>query len=78
MDDEWETFSSGKHDALIAEEIYTQLIGDGKKISKAIIAQHLAEILDSLADGQIDSVALEQDPNISYLIKAIKYASGNN
>lgn len=78
VDDDWTRFASGKSDIAIAEEIYTQLVSGGRRISKAIIAQHFANILDSLPESDINKSDVEQDPNVNYLIEAIRYASRNN
>ena len=53
--------------------MYTKFIGYGKEISKSIIAQHFARLLD--ADSSITKDDLEKQDNISYLMNAIKYAT---
>jgi putative ATP-dependent endonuclease of the OLD family len=64
----------------IAYSIYSQMLGDKKildlaisKISKSIVAQHFAQLLDE--DTTISKANLEADTNILYLINAIKYAA---
>jgi putative ATP-dependent endonuclease of the OLD family len=64
----------------IAYSIYAQMLGEKKvldlaigKISKSIVAQHFAQLLDE--DITIIKEDLEADPNILYLINAIKYAA---
>jgi putative ATP-dependent endonuclease of OLD family len=77
VSEDWATFSNGKMDDVLAFDLFSQFIGDGKKISKAIIAQNLANILDSLTGAdEISPSQLQADANISYIIKAIEYASG--
>lgn len=70
----WANISNGKDEPTLAAAIYDQFIGGGKEISKAIIAQHLADIL---SDITLDQAQLEEDQAIAYLFKAIKYASSN-
>ncbi|MDP4199712.1 MAG: AAA family ATPase [Bacteroidota bacterium] len=67
-----------KSEAEIASSIYSQILGEAKvlelargKISKTIIAQHFAKLLD---EGAVAKTDIETDTNISYLIDAIKYA----
>ena len=67
----------------IALKIYNQILGKDeilklckKKISKPLIAQHFANLLNK--DKSIDKTNLENDINIKYLIDAIKYAAGEN
>jgi putative ATP-dependent endonuclease of the OLD family len=64
----------------IAYSIYTQILGEKKvlnlaisKISKTIVAQHFAQLLDE--DKTLSKAILEADTNILYLINAIKYAA---
>jgi putative ATP-dependent endonuclease of the OLD family len=70
----------GETDESIAYSIYSQMLGEKKildlaivKISKSIVAQHFAQLLDE--DLTITKEALESDLNILYLINAIKYAA---
>lgn len=70
----WDDFSAGKSKEKIAFDLYYDFIGSGKKISKSIIAQRIAEFLEN--DTVITRVELETDENISYLIEAIKYVTG--
>jgi putative ATP-dependent endonuclease of OLD family len=66
-------------------KIYLQILGEEKilsfpktKISKPIIAQHFANLLNVSEDKFINKKNLEKDINIKYLINAIKYAAGEN
>lgn len=70
----WKTFSAGKTAQKIAEDMYTEYIGAGKKISKSIISQYLAEIISKKA---FTRVQLQSDLNIKYLLDAISYACNN-
>lgn len=72
IDNEWSVFSREKTQQQIAFELYVNFIGYGKKISKSIIAQHFAQLLE--ADTTITKTDLENDDNISYLMDAVKYA----
>jgi putative ATP-dependent endonuclease of OLD family len=75
IDVSWLDFSRGKTQMEIGRAIYDEFIGDGKKISKSIIAQYLAQII---SNGQsIKREDIEVEPAIKYLIDAINYASGN-
>ena len=72
-----------KDSKYIALSIYHQILGKESipglsetKISKTIIAQHFADLLNK--DKSIDKTNLENDINIKYLINAIKYAAGEN
>ncbi|NOQ23049.1 MAG: AAA family ATPase [Candidatus Aegiribacteria sp.] len=76
IDVEWASFSSGKLQTSIAFDLYTEFIGYGKRISKSIIAQHFAQLLEQ--NTGITKTALEDDTSISYLMDAIKYASRQN
>ena len=79
VDVDWGNFITNKNDEQIAFDIYTKFIiqdSGSKKISKTIIAQHLAETLKELDEEGLRQKLLA-DPKISYLIEAINYASGN-
>jgi len=72
-----------KDSKYIALSIYNQILGGEKilelakiKISKPIIAQHFANLLNK--DKSISETNLENDINIKYLIDAIKHAAGEN
>lgn len=74
-----EQFSSWTEDD-IALKIYNQILGETQVlglckeiISKSLIAQHFADILQK--DNTITSKSLTADANIEYLIDAIKYAA---
>jgi putative ATP-dependent endonuclease of OLD family len=77
-------FSSWSEDGdSIALRIYNQILGEEKilefaktRISKSIIAQHFANLLNK--DKSISETNLENDINIRYLVNAIKYAVGEN
>jgi putative ATP-dependent endonuclease of OLD family len=69
----WSSFSNGKSREQIAFDMYTKFIGYGKEISKSIIAQHFARIIE--ADSNIKRENLESQDHISYLMSAIKYAT---
>ncbi len=73
----------------IASDIYLQILGEQKisdlcktKISKAIIAQHFAEILKQefgekkLEEDELKKI--EEEGMITYMTQAIKYATGEN
>ncbi|MHB8338971.1 MAG: ATP-dependent nuclease [Ignavibacteriaceae bacterium] len=76
-------FNNWTEDSIeIAKNIYRQIIGEDKilelckeKISKSIIAQHFARILENEISFTKDE--LEEEDSIQYLLNAIKYASGN-
>jgi putative ATP-dependent endonuclease of OLD family len=75
--------SWSKDSNTIALTIYNQILGKEKvlelakaKISKTAIAQHFASILSE--DELITKEKFEEDKNIEYLVKAIKYVSGEN
>jgi putative ATP-dependent endonuclease of the OLD family len=74
---DWATFSAGKTADAIAFDLYTQFIGNGKNISKPIIAQHLATIIETTPVAQLSTEDLLADPEIKYLVDAIQYASGS-
>jgi len=71
--EDWDAFSNSKTQEQIAFGLYHEFIGDGKNISKSIIAQRFTILFER--DTSITKEDLEQDKNISYLIKAVKYAS---
>lgn len=73
--DAYESKFYGHNQAAIALGIYNDIIL-GKKISKSIIAQRLAGILEN--NSEIKKRQFEDDPHIKYLVDAIKYASGGN
>lgn len=67
----------------IALDIYLQILGEQKvlnlckeQLSKAIIAQQFAKLIEK--DTNIEKESLESDPNLSYLLNAIKYATRSN
>lgn len=66
----------GKNQNEIAFEIYNEIIIK-KQLSKAIIAQHFAEILKEDLKKQ-EIMVSESDEAIKYLIDAIKYAAGKS
>lgn len=71
----WKEYTDGKADDIeISKSLYNDFIGDGKKISKAIIAQHLACFIEKEC---ITKDILERETSIKYLLDAIKYATGN-
>jgi len=68
---------NGKEQKDIAFEIYNGIILK-KKISKSIIAQQLAHIIDKDLKKKLPKIAVnEDDEPIKYLIKAIEYVCGN-
>ena len=68
---------NGKNHKEIAFEIYNDIILS-KKISKSIIAQQLAHIIDEDLKKKSPEIAVnEDDEQIEYLIEAIKYACRN-
>ncbi|MCK5055235.1 MAG: AAA family ATPase [Candidatus Aminicenantes bacterium] len=80
IDNHFDNWSESREN--IALNIYLQILGEKKvlnlskgKISKAIIAQHFAEILKE--DNQ-EIMVSESDEAIKYLIDAIKYAAGKS
>lgn len=72
VSESYENFSNGKGQDEVALRMYHDLIVR-KKISKAIIAQHLAHILDD-KDGISEDV-LDDEDSTKYLIDAIKYVT---
>lgn len=74
--DTYEDFLRGKDDKTFAFDLYYSYIKAGKRISKSIIAQQMAERIKN--DRAITKEQIESDPNISYLIEAIKHASEQN
>lgn len=67
-------------DVDIAFSIYSQILGKEKiqdlckvEISKSILAQHLAEILDNE-----EEIVISDESPINYLVEAIKYAASGN
>ena len=69
----WSTFSNGKSLDQIAFVMYTEFVGYGKEISKSIIAQYFARLLET--DSSITREELEKQNTVLYLINAIKYAT---
>lgn len=69
----FDDFSNGKDDKTFAFTLYYNFIKEGKKISKAIIAQQLSERLKQ--DETLSKDDLEGEKNITYLLEAIKYAA---
>ena len=65
-----EIYKSGTND-MVAYQIFKP-INDGS-VSKAIVAQYLAEIIESKAE-ECKSV-FESDENLAYLVEAIKHAT---
>ncbi len=65
-----EQYKDGTNDAL-AYEIFKP-INDGE-VSKAIVAQYLAEILET--DAAAYKTVLETDDNLAYLVEAIKHVT---
>ena len=70
-----------KSDTEVAESIYHQILGEQKvlelciaKISKAIIAQHFARLIED----EVPAYYRSERKKISYLIDAIKYACRTN
>lgn len=76
VSDTYEDFLRGKDEKTFAFDLYYLYIKAGKRISKSIIAQQMAERIKN--DRAITKEEIESDPNISYLIEAIKHASGQN
>lgn len=70
--EDWTTFCGGLADQDLATKIY-ELI-KSKKISKAIIAQHLARKLEEKKNEATFITSLTTDENIEYIIQAIDYA----
>jgi putative ATP-dependent endonuclease of OLD family len=68
--DNWETIATGNNNRKIAFHLYHNLILK-KQISKPIIAQHFAKILDNTSIEDLD-----KEPSISYLTRAVKYVAG--
>ncbi|NIR48548.1 hypothetical protein GWO43_08965 [candidate division KSB1 bacterium] len=65
---------AGKNYEEIAFEIYNDIILN-KKISKSIISQQLAHIIDEDLKKKPPEIAVnENDESIKYLVDAIKYA----
>jgi putative ATP-dependent endonuclease of the OLD family len=71
----WQAFTKGKTNEQIAFDMIYKYIIAGKKLSKAVIAMHFANILNSSGITK-DDLLIENNP-IQYLIDAIKYATGN-
>jgi putative ATP-dependent endonuclease of the OLD family len=69
----WEEFSKSKAQEQIAYTLYSKFIGSDNAISKSIIAQHFAELLDS--ETSLTANDLINDKAIGYLIGAIRHAS---
>ncbi|MDO8736104.1 MAG: hypothetical protein Q7K29_03375, partial [Thermoleophilia bacterium] len=67
--DTWEQIIEDKDGEQIALYLYYDLVLK-KEISKTIIAQHFANILD---ENQFEH--LEEDESLSYLLNAINYAA---
>ncbi len=59
----------------IAFAIYHEILVENS-ISKAIVAQCLAKILQETADKEELKERISQDPNLKYLVDAITYATG--
>jgi putative ATP-dependent endonuclease of OLD family len=70
INEDWGNVADGKDSKKIAFHLYHNLILK-KRISKAIIAQHLAEIIE-----KEDIKKLENEQSISYLIEAIQHVTG--
>jgi putative ATP-dependent endonuclease of OLD family len=69
----WEEFSQSQSNEQKAFNLYNQFIGGGKSLSKPVVAQYFSKLLEE--DQALNREDLETDPNINYLVEAIKYAS---
>lgn len=68
--------NSGYNKFQIADELYNEIImSKTNKISKAIIAQCLATLLEETSDKQKLKESILEDENLAYLVNAIKYAT---
>jgi len=81
IDDHFTKWTESTDD--IAFKTYWQILGEEnyvgtakEKISKSIIAQHFAELLNN--DNSITKEALEAEESVRYLIEAIKHACGSH
>ncbi len=72
----WRSFSNGKPEEQIAYEFYSKFVVDGKKISKAIISQYLARLID--VENNITKETIEGDEYLKYLVDAIKHACSHD
>lgn len=59
----------------IAFKIYSMIISETNKVSKAIVAQCFSKLLSEKSKESIKLI-IESDKNLEYLVKAIKYACG--
>jgi putative ATP-dependent endonuclease of OLD family len=73
IDQSWNEYSCNKSTHELSQAIYTDFIGAGKKISKSIIAQYLAHIIDN--NKRITKESLENETSIKHLIDAIHYVT---
>lgn len=71
----WKAFTAKKNKEQIAFDIMHEYIIKGKRLSKAIIAMHFANGLETSGIDKED-LLIDNNP-IQYLIDAIKYATGN-
>jgi len=74
-DENWTEFSNNLEQTDLAEKIYKLIIR--KRISKTIIAQHLAKSLEQRFEDTVFIDSLKQDENINYILRAIDYAETN-
>lgn len=62
----------------VAFDIYQGImLNENSKVSKAIVAQCLAKILSEVPNKETLKIKILQDPNLKYLVDAIKYATGD-
>jgi len=71
--DSW--LGDGKSIEIIAFEIYNNRLNKStNKLSKAVVAQVFAQLLD---ETDLSGYAIENDDKLKYLVDAINYATGN-
>jgi putative ATP-dependent endonuclease of OLD family len=76
--DEWK--KDGKTEAEIAYEIFwIKMMGRGtNKLSKAIVAQFFAEILDKELNNDLLKEEIKTDKHLEYIVRAIKHTTQKN
>lgn len=78
IDEDWTVFSSGLSQVDLARKIYQLLTSEGKDISKAIAAQHLARLLEAKASDEPFINNLKSDEHIAYIFRAVDHAASNH
>jgi len=73
--DTYKAFSNGRKQEEIAFDLYQNLIVR-EKISKPIVAQHMAKALEQ--KESVTAMDLSDEDSTKYLIDAIEYVTSNN